>query len=172
MHGSTLRWTRLRHDTFGGVTHYQALLGTLRRTIRHIVDYSLKPKWAQPPALGDPPPTMLTLDDRIHPDDLERRSIYHTHYSATGWGSRGLSRTLSRRVRNRLRLAILGKAGHFYLGPFFPVRSRSDHGWLLEGYAQVGPTGPRKSHSFTFALLASIDPKVLGPFMSGCLACW
>jgi hypothetical protein len=27
-YGGTLRWTRLRHDTFGGVTHYQAVLGT------------------------------------------------------------------------------------------------------------------------------------------------
>jgi hypothetical protein len=49
-----LRWSQLRHETFGGVTHFQTMLGTnipnfepsrtsLRRTIRHVLDYSLKP---------------------------------------------------------------------------------------------------------------------------------
>jgi hypothetical protein len=95
-YGSTLCWTQLRHDTFGGVTHFQAMLGSnipgfepdktnLRRTIRHVLDYSLKPKWAPLPALGAKS-TSLTLNNRIHPSELTSTILYHTHYSATGWG--------------------------------------------------------------------------------------
>jgi hypothetical protein len=94
-----LRWSQLCHETFGGVTHFQTMLGTnipnfersrtsLHRTIRHVLDYSLKPRWAQPPGPHDP---CLTLNERLHPGDLKRTICYHTHYSATGWGSRSLS---------------------------------------------------------------------------------
>jgi hypothetical protein len=51
----TLRWMVLRHSTFSGVTHFQALLGTnipgfepvrttSKRTIRHVLEHSVKPK--------------------------------------------------------------------------------------------------------------------------------
>jgi hypothetical protein len=94
-----LRWSQLRHETFGGVTHFQTMLGTnipnfepsrtsLRRTIRHVLDYSLKPRWAHPPGPQD---QSLTLNERLHPGDLQRQICYHTHYSATGWGTRRLS---------------------------------------------------------------------------------
>jgi hypothetical protein len=74
MHGeSSLRWSRFRHETFGGATQFQAMLGTnitefapsrteLRRSIRHILDYGLKPKWAKAPLLGRTAAT-LSLND-------------------------------------------------------------------------------------------------------------
>lgn len=97
---SHLRWTSLRHDTFGGVTLFWGLVGsnipgfepirtTLRCTIRHVLEYSLKPKWASPPGIGTA--KTLSPDNRLHPDDLLREVLYHSHYSATGWGSRSLS---------------------------------------------------------------------------------
>jgi hypothetical protein len=100
-YGNTLRWSRLRHDTFGGVTNFQAMLGanipgfepsrtTLRRIIRHVLDYTLKPKWAPPPLLGEPSPH-LSVNERLHPDDFTKSVLYHTHYLATGWGSQQLS---------------------------------------------------------------------------------
>jgi hypothetical protein len=75
-HGS-LRWVSLRHHTFGGVTHFQAMLGTnipnfvpvrttLRRTLRHVLEHSIKPRWAPAPS-GDTSPTPLRLEDRLHP---------------------------------------------------------------------------------------------------------
>jgi hypothetical protein len=102
MHGEkSLRWNRFRHETFGGATQFQAMFGSnipefnpcrteLRRTIRHIIDYGLKPKWAPAPLDGKSDST-LSINDRLHPCDLGRTVLYHTHYSATGWGSRQLS---------------------------------------------------------------------------------
>jgi hypothetical protein len=97
----TLRWMSLQHDTFGGVTHFQAMLGTnipgfepvrttLQRTIWHVLQYSLKPKWSPAPTVETTAVT-LSLDQRLHPTDLTRNVLYHTHYSATGWGKRSLS---------------------------------------------------------------------------------
>ena len=68
----------LRHEVFGGVTHFQSLLGTniplftpdrtpLRRTIRHILDYGIKPAWSLIPS-GQTDDYRLTLDARLHPD--------------------------------------------------------------------------------------------------------
>jgi hypothetical protein len=93
------RWLGLRHHTFGGVTKFQSILGTnipdfapvrtaLRRTIRHVIDYGIKPSWANP---SRDQKSMLSLDDRLHPDYLTKPVLYPTHYSATGWGSRSLS---------------------------------------------------------------------------------
>jgi hypothetical protein len=95
-----LRWHQLRHETFGGITHFQTMLGTsipnlepswasLRRFIWHALDYSLKLRWAQPPGPHD---QCLTLNERLrHPGNLKRPICYHTHYSATGWGAPSLS---------------------------------------------------------------------------------
>jgi hypothetical protein len=96
----SLRWMSLRHHTFGGATHFQAMLGTnipnfvpvrttLRRTLRHILEHSIKPRWTSPPS-GDTN-SSLCLEDRLHPSDLTKDIVYHTHYSATGWGIRCLS---------------------------------------------------------------------------------
>jgi hypothetical protein len=92
-----LQWSWLRHETFEGVTQFQVVLGTnipdlepvktgLRWTIHHVVDYSLKPCWAPAPINGQN--QGLTLDLRLHPEDLTCDIFYYTHYSATGWGSR------------------------------------------------------------------------------------
>jgi hypothetical protein len=97
----TLRWTRLQHETFGGVTHYQALLGTnipnfeplrttLRRTIRHVVDYGIKPAWAPLPMAATLKST-LSLNQRLHPECLTTPILYHSEFSSTGWGSHCLS---------------------------------------------------------------------------------
>jgi hypothetical protein len=94
-----LCWSTLRHQTFGGTTQFQAVLGTnvsefqpvrtaLRRTIPHVLDYGIKPKWAEAP---DSQLLTLSLDDRLHPAHLDSLVLYPTHYSATGWGSRVLS---------------------------------------------------------------------------------
>jgi hypothetical protein len=72
-----LRWMRLRHETFGGVTHFQAMLGTnlpnfepvrteLRRGLHHVLDYGIKPNWS---SNGDNAES-LGLDNWLHPDDL------------------------------------------------------------------------------------------------------
>jgi hypothetical protein len=95
MHGDrSFWWSCFHHETFGGVTHFQTMFGTnisdfepcrtdLCRTIWHVLDYSLKPKWATVPALGKTPCT-LSLNDRLHPCDLRKHVLYHTHYSGTG----------------------------------------------------------------------------------------
>jgi hypothetical protein len=111
----TLRWTRLRHETFGGVTHYQALLGTnipdfepsrttLRRTIRHAVDYGIKPAWSPLPTAVTLKST-LSLNQRLHPECLTTPILYHSAFSSTGWGSRCLSSDVE----------IVSRPGHVYL---------------------------------------------------------
>jgi hypothetical protein len=91
----------LQHDTFGGVTHFQAMLGTnipdfvpvrttLRRTLRHVLEYAIKPRWAPAPSV-DSRALSLGLKDRLHPSKLSSEILYHTHYSATGWGIRSLT---------------------------------------------------------------------------------
>jgi hypothetical protein len=91
---------RLRHDTFGGVTQFQAMLGTnipifepvpatLRRTIQHVLEYSVKPKWA-PASTAATTAVTLNLNQRLHTSDLHQEVLYLTHYSATGWGTRSL----------------------------------------------------------------------------------
>jgi hypothetical protein len=94
----TLCWMILRHSTFGGATHFQAMLGTnivpgfapvqtkLKRMIWHVLEYSIKPKWAPAPSTEQPSTGTLRLDDRLHPVDLRREVVYHTHYSSTGVG--------------------------------------------------------------------------------------
>jgi hypothetical protein len=84
---------------FGGVTNFQSILGTnlpefepvrttLRHTIHHVIDYGIKPSWANP--LGDQNST-LSLEDCLHPLELGKLVLYPTHYSAMGWGARTLS---------------------------------------------------------------------------------
>jgi hypothetical protein len=59
-----LHRSQLRHETFGGVTHFQTMLEanipnfepsrmSLWQTIWHVLDYSLKPQWAPPPGIHD-----------------------------------------------------------------------------------------------------------------------
>ena len=90
----TLCWMVLRHSTFGGVTHFRAMVGTnipgfapvrttLKRTIGHVLEHSVKPKWAPAPS-KEPATATLRLEDRLHPIDLQREVVYHTHYSSTG----------------------------------------------------------------------------------------
>jgi hypothetical protein len=87
------RWMWLHKDTSGGVTRFQAMLGTnipdfkpertgLQRGICHVLDYGIKPSWS---LKGDNAQS-LGLDNWLHPDDLRQTVSYHTHYSATGWG--------------------------------------------------------------------------------------
>jgi hypothetical protein len=128
MHGErSLRWSRFRHETFGGVTQFQAMVGSniqdfnpcrteLRRTLRHVVDYGLKPKWAPAPSLGKPS-SELSLNDRLHPSDLGRSILYHTHYSATGWGIRQLSVD---EIGIAFGWPAWARAFTMTLGPFFP----------------------------------------------------
>jgi hypothetical protein len=74
---SSLRWMRLRHESFGGVTHFQAMLGTsvpnfepvhtkLRRGLRHVLDHGIKPNWSSNVDNAE----SLGLDNCLHPDDL------------------------------------------------------------------------------------------------------
>jgi hypothetical protein len=83
------------------MTHFQSLLGTnlpqyspertpLRRTIKHILDYSIKPAWAKIP-LDHTGGILLRLDSKLHPERLTTPVVYHSHFSATGWGSQALS---------------------------------------------------------------------------------
>jgi hypothetical protein len=91
------RWLSLRHHTFGGVTKFESMgtnipafepvRTTLRCTIWHVIDYGIKPSWANPSKDTN---SMLSLDDRLHPDQLSQPVLCPTHYSATGWGSRPL----------------------------------------------------------------------------------
>ncbi len=94
-----LRWMRLRHETFGGITHFQTILGTnisnfepmrtdLLWTIQHVLDYSIKPKWCD----GPPPKSIshLILASHLYPLPLTTPVVYHSHYSATGRGTRSL----------------------------------------------------------------------------------
>jgi hypothetical protein len=87
----------LRHQHFGGVTHFQSLVGTnipefvpkltaLQRSIQHILDYGVKPQRAQAPT-GEPTThAILSLNDRLHQGELVTPVLYHSHYLATGWG--------------------------------------------------------------------------------------
>jgi hypothetical protein len=95
-----LRWMRLRHEIFGGVTRFQTILGTnipnfepvrtdLRSTIQHVLNYSIKPKWCDGPSTKLT--SHLTIASRLHPLALTTPVIYHTHYSATGWGRQFLT---------------------------------------------------------------------------------
>jgi hypothetical protein len=96
-----LHWMVLRHSTFRRVMHFQAMLGTnihgfatvqttLKRTICHVLEHSVKPRWAPAPS-REPATATLPLKDRLHPVDLQREVVYHTHYSSTGWGLRSSS---------------------------------------------------------------------------------
>ena len=94
-------WLRMRHRSFGGSTHFVALLGfvgvkcapvatQLRRPIGHIFEYGLRPTFSRGPS-ADSASTSLSLEDYLHPHDLTRQVLHPTTYYKTGWGTRALT---------------------------------------------------------------------------------
>ena len=93
-------WYRIRHTSVGGASKFVALIGVsglsltpsmspLRRTLRHYIDYSIRPmSWV--PVISTPE-SCLTVDDFIHPSSLEQTIRYATHFSSTGIGYRSLT---------------------------------------------------------------------------------
>jgi hypothetical protein len=98
-------WSRIRHVAVGGATTFCALLGSvccecqpklsiLRRDIRSVVDFQVRPLPCKHPDSGsgaDTTPTSNQLSDKLQVGYYDRPVIYPTSFSATGWGSRSLS---------------------------------------------------------------------------------
>jgi hypothetical protein len=95
----SMKWSRLRHQTFGGATNYVALLGTmnlaiqpqrttLTRTVGHILDHGIRP---QTLPTGYNSEEALGLGNRINPGQLDQVVAYRSAYSRTGWGLRQLT---------------------------------------------------------------------------------
>jgi hypothetical protein len=94
-------WMKMRHRSFGGSTHFVALLGfvnltcvpvetQLRRPLGHIFEYGLRPAFSHGPSL-DSVSSALSLEDYLHPHDLTRQVLHPTTYYKTGWGIRCLT---------------------------------------------------------------------------------
>ena len=93
-------WCRVRHLSVGGASKYISLLGvsgvcisplvsSIRRSLRHFIDYSVKPTSLHPQ--NNQSSLHLSIDDLIHPDKLNQTVQYSTHFSATGFGYRQLN---------------------------------------------------------------------------------
>jgi hypothetical protein len=85
---NNLCWTKLRHESVGGATRYVGLfcspleldpvVSSLRRTINHIVDYSIRPLCIS--EKDTRVETFLTLTDRIYPHNLSQSIVYNTQF--------------------------------------------------------------------------------------------
>lgn len=101
-----VQWHRLRHPTIGGVSTYISLHGvchvpagyspitsTIRRTLKHVIQHSIRPCCISGSAACDHRTrrTHLHITDRLRPGYLDQPVIYPTHFCASGWGMRPLS---------------------------------------------------------------------------------
>jgi hypothetical protein len=95
-------WHRRRHESFGGCTTFTALLGvgggdqnykpvttSIRRTIGHVLDYSIRPSPASNSAKHSS--TVLSIDSRLDPSDFGHEILYRTSLYANGWRTRLLT---------------------------------------------------------------------------------
>jgi hypothetical protein len=91
---ASIKWSRLRHQTFGGATSFVALLGTLNlvlqpqrttltRTVGHVLDQGIRPKTLP---TGYQSEESMGVDDRVNPRVIEQLSVYRSAFSPTGWG--------------------------------------------------------------------------------------
>ncbi len=96
---ASIRWSRLRHQTFGGAASFVALLGTLNlvlqpqrtmltRTVGHVLDHGIWPKTLP---TGYQPEESMGVDDRVNPRVIEQPIVYRSAFSPTGWGLRQLT---------------------------------------------------------------------------------
>jgi hypothetical protein len=91
-------WTRVRHESVGGVTKFvglfcslmnlDPLVSTLQQTLNHIVDFSLRQRCIRDS--DDRFTSALTLQQRLYPGNLEQFIVYPTHLCCTGFGYRSL----------------------------------------------------------------------------------
>jgi hypothetical protein len=98
-HGSPLCWTKICHESVGGVSTFVALfcspvklepeITMLQRTLKHVVDHAVRPSCIRMTDVRFT--SALTLKDRIHPSNLMREFVYPTHFCCTGWGFRSLT---------------------------------------------------------------------------------
>jgi hypothetical protein len=95
-------WHRVRHTTVGGSTNFTALLGclhielsprlsVLRRTIRIIVDFGIKPTFLPIILSAAATANRYMLDDILQVGHYDCPLHYPTSFSASGWGSRPLT---------------------------------------------------------------------------------
>jgi hypothetical protein len=92
-------WSRVLHETVGGVTRFVGLfcssmellpvVSTLRRTLHHVVDFGLRPVCVK---ANDPRLIRaLTLKHLLHPSFIQQPITYPTHFCCSGVGYRSLT---------------------------------------------------------------------------------
>jgi hypothetical protein len=91
---ASIKWSRLRHQTFGGATSFVALLGTLNlvlqpqrttltRTVGHVLDHGIRPKTLP---TGYQSEESMRVDGRVNPRFIEQPIVYRSAFSPSGWG--------------------------------------------------------------------------------------
>jgi hypothetical protein len=92
-------WTRVRHESIGGITRFAArlcsnmdtdpVIETLTRTIHHAVDYSIRPACIK----GDDPRVgqSLNLKSRLFPRNFQQTVLYPTRFCCMGVRIRSLT---------------------------------------------------------------------------------
>jgi hypothetical protein len=101
---SNSAWHRVRHCSVGGATEFVALfyvvgmeldpqVSSLRRTIRHFVDFGIRPSRgvAAPSPNPIPSSTSYELGDRLRPENYFLPVTCPSTFHATGWGLRTLT---------------------------------------------------------------------------------
>jgi hypothetical protein len=98
-----IKWFRIRHSVVGGPTNFCALLGTtdpvfepklsvLRRTIRSVIDFGLRPLPHNSSTCKSRTPTKFySLDDKLITGHYHRPVVLPTHFYANGLGHRVLT---------------------------------------------------------------------------------
>ena len=91
-------FNRFKHSSFGGATKFEGLWVTselrlnpkitkLKRTIADFIDHSIRPNICYPPASTH----VVCGADRLHPQKIGIEIMYHSNYTASGFGKRPLS---------------------------------------------------------------------------------
>jgi hypothetical protein len=109
---SNLVWRRLLHESVGGVTRnvglfcsncdLEPVISTLRRTINHIIDFSVRPRCVQGKEKAEN--QALTLGDWIYPENLEQLIVYNTQFCCS---REGVWRLLGNQLSNAFGAPIL-----------------------------------------------------------------
>jgi hypothetical protein len=146
-------WSRIRHETVGGVTLFAALfcstieispsVTTLRRTLNHVIDFGIRPECIQDTDCRKT--RALTLKDRVYPNQLDQHVVYHTPFCCTGLGLRNLTPKELAHAYGLPLAARLGELSVDQFEHFVPAQ-------LLHAVWECVTKGPIKQSSVSYSV--------------------
>jgi hypothetical protein len=162
-----LAWFRIRHETVGGMTLFNAVhatrhtgcvlpqVTTLRRKIASIMDASVKPRFL---TSREKPDHALSAQELLSPLHLEQPVMCSTRFYSSGWGIRSLTTgELASAFGFSVRLRM-GEISKLSFNVCVPIQLL--HSILLPVLTSTGPTIGCKRHKIQWDPIR--EPRLIG----------